>query len=77
VYLNSKAKSQEVKANKMIVFIFEYYLNNLDKLPDFYKTLLNDHPADRVVCDYISSFTDRYCVRIFSQLFVPDGWTIL
>ncbi|MDE5990816.1 MAG: HD domain-containing protein, partial [Clostridia bacterium] len=77
VYLNSKAKSQEAKANKMIVFIFEYYLNNLDKLPDFYKTLLDDHPADRVVCDYISSFTDRYCVRIFSQLFVPDGWTIL
>ena len=77
VYLNSKAKSQEAKATKMIVMIYEYYLKNLDKLPDFYKTLLNDYPADRVVCDYISSFTDRYCVRIFSQLFVPDGWTIL
>ncbi|MBD5101069.1 MAG: deoxyguanosinetriphosphate triphosphohydrolase [Clostridiales bacterium] len=74
VYLNSKAKSQEVKATKMIVLIFEYYLGNLDKLPDFYKTLLNDYPADRVVCDYISSFTDRYCVRVFSELFVPDGW---
>lgn len=77
VYLNSKAKSQETKATKMIVLIFEYYLNNLDELPDFYKTLLKDNPADRVVCDYISSFTDRYCVRVFSQLFVPDGWTIL
>ncbi|MDE5548847.1 MAG: deoxyguanosinetriphosphate triphosphohydrolase [Clostridia bacterium] len=74
VYLNPKAKSQEVKATKMIVLIFEYYLKNLDKLPEFYQKLLDDFPADRVVCDYISSFTDRYCVRVFSQLFVPDGW---
>ncbi|MDE5617203.1 MAG: deoxyguanosinetriphosphate triphosphohydrolase, partial [Clostridia bacterium] len=77
VYLNSQAKSQEVKAVKMIEMIFDYYINNIDKLPDFYKSLLDKYPKDRVVCDYISSFTDRYCVRVFSQLFVPDGWTIL
>ncbi|MDE6188907.1 MAG: deoxyguanosinetriphosphate triphosphohydrolase [Clostridia bacterium] len=77
VYTNSKAKSQEAKAVKIIELIFEYYLKNVDKLPRFYQTLLNDYPLDRVVCDYISSFTDRYCLRVFSELFVPDGWTIM
>lgn len=77
VYLNMKAKSQEAKAVKMIELIFQYYLNHLDQLPTFYKSLLDQFPADRVVGDYIASFTDRYCVRVFSQLFVPDEWTIL
>lgn len=76
VYLNPKAKSQEVKAVKMIELIFGFYLNNLDKLPDFYKSLLKDYPADRVVCDYIASFTDRYCIKVFQKLFVPDEWNI-
>ena len=77
VYFNPKAKSQEVKAVKMIELIFDYYLKHLDKLPDFYKSLLDTYPADRVVCDYIASFSDRYCVRIFGELFVPDEWKIL
>ena len=77
VYLNAQAKSQEAKAVKMIELIFEYYLKNLNKLPDFYKTLLDSYPADRVVCDYIASFSDRYCVRVFGELFVPDEWKIL
>ncbi len=77
VYFNPQAKSQEAKAVEMIQLIFEYYLKNLDKLPDFYKSLLERYPADRVVCDYIASFSDRYCVRVFSELFVPDEWKIL
>lgn len=76
VYLNPKAKSQEVKAVKMIELIFDFYLKNLDKLPDFYKSLLNDNPPDRVVCDYIASFTDRYCIKVFEKLFIPNEWDI-
>ncbi len=76
VYLNPKAKSQEVKAVKMIELIFDFYLKNPDKLPDFYKSLLQEYPADRVVCDYIASFTDRYCIKVFQRLFIPDEWNI-
>ncbi len=76
VYLNPKAKSQEVKAVKMIELIFDFYLKNPDKLPDFYKSLLQEYPADRVVCDYIASFTDRYCIKVFQKLFIPDEWNI-
>lgn len=76
VYLNPQAKSQENKAVKMIEFIFEYYMKNLDKLPDFYRSLLDSNFADRVVCDYIASFSDRYCVRVFGELFIPDGWKL-
>lgn len=77
VYLNAQAKSQEAKAVKMIELIFEFYIKNLDKLPAFYRSLLDEYPADRVVGDYIASFSDRYCVRVFGELFVPDEWKIL
>lgn len=76
VYLNPKAKSQEVKAVKMIELIFDFYLKNPDKLPYFYKSLLQEYPVDRVVCDYIASFTDRYCIKVFQKLFIPDEWNI-
>ena len=32
-------------------------------------------PAEQVVCDYISSMTDRYAVYTFNRLFVPRGWS--
>ena len=74
VYFNPQAKSQEAKAVEMIELIFEYYLKNLNKLPDFYKSLLDTYPADRVVCDDIAGFSDRYCVRGVSELFITDEW---
>ena len=38
----------------------------------FYKDRGED--LDRVICDYISGMTDRYCIATFEQLFVPKVW---
>lgn len=76
VYFNDKAKHEEKKAKKMLAMVFDYYLHNLDKLPPFYQTCLLTTPADRVVCDFVSSFTDRYCVKTFQDIFVPTQWQI-
>ena len=32
---------------------------------------------DRAVADYISGMSDRFAVRLFEQLFVPQKWTVL
>ena len=37
--------------------------------------LLERFSKEQVVCDYISSMTDRYAVYIFNKIFVPRGWS--
>ncbi|MEG1609524.1 MAG: deoxyguanosinetriphosphate triphosphohydrolase, partial [Clostridia bacterium] len=76
VYLNDKAKHEKGKAKDMLAMVYNYYLKNLDQLPEFYVGLLKTTPPDRVVCDYVSSFTDRYCVKTFKDLFIPGEWQI-
>ena len=33
--------------------------------------------GERIVCDYVSSMTDRYAVAIFEEVFVPRSWAVL
>lgn len=76
VYLSKKAKPEEQKATEMLEQLFVYFIKNIDKLPDFYKILLESYPKERVVADYISSFTDLYSIKIYEELFVPKIWNI-
>lgn len=77
VYFNDKAKHEEVKAKELLAMVYNYYLTHLEELPEFFKSMLNNYPKDRVVCDYVSSFTDRYCISVFEKLFIPSQWNIL
>ena len=74
VYKNPVAKGEEEKANVMLTHLYEYFYRYPEKLPDEYKRYLDANPKGRVVCDYISSMTDRYAVRLFSELFIPKVW---
>ena len=74
VYTNPQAKGEEKKATRMLEMLFEYYMDHPEDMPDFYRSLLDSYPRDRVVGDYIASFTDRYAIRMFENLFVPKTW---
>lgn len=76
VYSNPLAKGQESKAKKMLIYLYEYYLNHICEMPDEYIRLIEEkgEKAERVVCDYIAGMTDQYSVRRFEELFVPDFW---
>ena len=76
LYTLPAAKSEEVKAARMIEMLFHYYIAHTDALPEFYRSLLADWPARTVVADYIASMSDRYAVMIFEKLFVPEAWTL-
>ena len=75
VYLTPYAMQQEKKAEYMLPFMYEYFVKNPDKLPSTYLGLCDKFPVEQVVCDYISSMTDKYAVYIFNKLFVPSGWS--
>ena len=76
VYTNPEAKGEEKKATRMLEMLFEYYMKHPEAMPEFYRTLLDSYPRDRVAGDYIASFTDRYAIRMFEELFVPKTWSI-
>lgn len=78
VYVNSAAKTQEGKAERMIRQLFEYYVNHVDKLPDEYTRMVweQGETVERAVCDYIAGMTDHYAVATFENLMVPSTWQV-
>lgn len=77
VYYSSTAKSEEEKAERMLTEMYAYYIDNCNEMPQTYISLLEKYPREQVVCDYISSMTDRYALFKFNSIFVPKGWTFL
>ena len=75
VYLSKKAKPEEGKAVQILEQLFKYYMDDPKRIPDeFFISLLDQYPKDRVIADYISSFTDHYCVKTFEDIFIPKFW---
>ncbi len=74
VYLTKKALQEEEKAFKMLSALFDYFVNNVSKLPKMYVKLLDNYDTETVVCDYISGMTDRYATNVFKQIFIPDNF---
>ena len=64
------------RAERMLTQMFEYFMNNVDKLPKQYLQLLEKDGKERVVCDYLSGMTDRYAVTVFESIFIPSTFAI-
>lgn len=77
LYSNPVAKSEEVKADKMIEGLFEYFTENVSEIPEIYTqiTQKRGESNERAVCDYIASMSDRYSVKAFEEIFVPRSWS--
>jgi len=74
VYTNPRAKGQEKKAEKMLIDMFEYYVEHFDAIPEDYREV--PEGKEKAVTDYIAGMTDRYAVAKYNELMVPSGWQI-
>lgn len=75
VYRNPEAKSQEGKAEMLIQTLYNYYRHHLELLPEDLLTLLdNGETKERIVCDYISSMTDRFAIAKYEEIYIPKSW---
>lgn len=75
VYSNPVAKGEESKAVSLVKTLYEHYMNHTDELPKFFVELgLRGEPREMVVCDYISSMTDRFAIALYDELYVPKFW---
>lgn len=74
VYLRPEARSENEKAARMVTELFRYFLDHPDQMPDEYHHAPGDLPTR--VADYVAGMTDRYAIRTYQQLFLPEGWLL-
>ena len=75
VYQNPKAKGEEGKAEGLVETLYEYYLRHIDLLPkELLELVEQGEYRERIVCDYISSMTDRFAMAQYEELFIPKSW---
>lgn len=74
VYTNPLAKSEETKAEGIVIALYEYYLQNVKLLPNFYDNIIRRFGSERAVCDYVAGMTDQFAVERYKELFIPKFW---
>jgi dGTPase len=76
VYRSAQVHNEFVKAKKILSELYAYFINNQHRLETELTALkmsgCNGVPTERLVCDLISSMTDRYAMSLYSRLFFPS-----
>jgi dGTPase len=74
VYLREEARAEQTKAIELVRSLFAYYLQHPDSVPQEYLGTPGDLPTH--IADYIAGMTDRFALRTYEQLFLPQGWLL-
>lgn len=74
VYRHENNRKQDAIAKETLTALFEYFEQNPKLLPERYRKRIGfpDHKnapqsASRVICDYISGMTDRFCRDLYKK----------
>jgi dGTPase len=70
VYLGPVATREHVKINRVIDVLFAHYCDHPEDIP----ASIPDGELSTRVTDYLAGMTDRFCIRVFEQLSVPDSF---
>ncbi len=76
VYKNPVAKSEETKVFGLVEGIYNYYIKNINKLPDEFINICQAEGDSRAVADYIAGMTDHYAISVYSDIYIPKAWKI-
>jgi dGTPase len=68
VYTSPALLQERDRAAAMIAELFDFFLENPDRLPASHGELIPAEPAHRVVCDYIAGMTDGFFQRTYRQM---------
>lgn len=75
VYESDMSKQQFKKARKILLDLYEYYLEHTDEVfKEYPKEKISS--KNRMVCDFIAGMTDRFALMMYEQLFLPQPWLV-
>lgn len=75
VYEGDIAKNEFKKARKILLDLYEYYIEHTEEV-------FNEYPKDmtrnkkRMVCDFIAGMTDRFALMMYERHFMPQPWLV-
>ncbi len=72
VYYSKEVLKEERKAKNLILYLYDYFMKNTDKVPEGFRRNTSD-PMVYVV-DYIASMSDVFAIRTAGDLILPDTW---
>jgi len=72
VYLRAEAHAEQDKAIALVRALFSHYLDHPDEVPAEYHRAPGDTPTR--IADYIAGMTDRFALRTYEEIFLPQGW---
>lgn len=78
VYMDSIVKSEEVKIKRLLTELYNYYMEDLNRIPKNHLDLYEGrvHSDEDIVSDYIAGMTDTYAMKQIKNIFIPKGWSI-
>ena len=74
VYLRPEARDEQEKVIALVRSLFEYYLEHPESVPAEYGGTPDDLPTQ--IADHIAGMTDRFALRTYERLFLPQGWLL-
>jgi dGTPase len=74
VYIGSKAKIEEKKAQNIVRELYYYFLEQPEQIPHYDESMVNQAEIESLACDYIAGMTDRYAINTYKNIFVPLSW---
>ncbi|MCD8357100.1 MAG: deoxyguanosinetriphosphate triphosphohydrolase [Clostridia bacterium] len=73
---DGRSQQEEHKVDGLLTALYEYFLQYMEQLPEFYKKHIIPDGKERVACDYIAGMTDRFAIEKYTELFIPKSWNI-
>ena len=71
VYHSAKLAHEREQAGFILRSLFEYFLNNMEKLPVEFRKREERWGKTKTVVDYVSGLTDNYATAVFAKIFLP------
>jgi dGTPase len=76
VYTESAAKEDVPKTKFVIHSLFKHFCAHPELMPAEFRENPRNESLDRRVCDYIAGMTDRYAVKAFTDIHIPQQWAV-
>jgi dGTPase len=77
VYLGPAVRAEHAKISSVVKRLFEHYVDHPELLPVAHAdTPRSEEEIARSVTDYLAGMTDRYCIRAYTELQVPQAFAL-
>lgn len=77
VYQDDWRDEEEKKCDFILTKLYEFFMAHETEMPEEYIQISREEGTARAVTDYLASMTDRFAMRMFDRLFVPEAFTVI